>query len=195
MSIENTPRKPGRTPFLVELPLLIGMTLLWGALWRDFAPGNLVFGFLISWALVNLFQLPPVVLSPRFNVWLAFLFLLRFIVDVAAASFSVLYLAVFRGPRTRSAIFAVPLRTDQDLMVTLVGHVLTLIPGSFVVEVDRRSSTLYLHFLNVNTQAEVEKARAGILDIEARLIRVMGTPAELAALNAETATSEEGKKP
>lgn len=195
MSIENTPRKPGRTPFLVELPLLIGMTLLWGALWQDFAPGNLVFGFLISWALVNLFQLPPVVLSPRFNVWLAFLFLLRFIVDVAAASFSVLYLAVFRGPRTRSAIFAVPLRTDQDLMVTLVGHVLTLIPGSFVVEVDRRSSTLYLHFLNVNTQAEVEKARAGILDIEARLIRVMGTPAELAALNAETATSEEGKKP
>ncbi|GAA4369188.1 Na+/H+ antiporter subunit E [Paeniglutamicibacter cryotolerans] len=195
MSTENTGKKPGRTPFRIELPLLIGMTLFWGALWQDFAPGNLVFGFLISWALVNLFRLPPVILSPRFNIWRAFLFLLRFIVDVAAASFSVLFLAVFRGPKTRSAILAVPLRTEQDLMVTAVGHVLTLIPGSFVVEVDRRSSTLYLHFLNVNTPAELEKARAGILDIEARLIRVMGTPAELAALNAETAKPEEGKNP
>lgn len=195
MSEPNKSRSRNRTPFLVELPLLIGMTLVWGALWQDFAPGNLVFGFLISWVLVNLFQLPPVILSPRFNVWRAAVFLLRFIIDVAAASFSVLYLAVFRGPKTRSAIFAVPLRTEQDLMVTAVGHVLTLIPGSFVVEVDRRSSTLYLHFLNINSQADVEKARAGILDIEARLIRVMGTPEELAALNAETASLKEGKKP
>lgn len=194
MSTKNTGKKPKRTPFLIELPLLIGMTLAWGALWQDFAPGNLVFGFLISWALVNLFQLPPVVLSPRFNVWLAFLFLMRFIFDVALASFSVLYLAVFRGAKTRSAVFAVPLRTEQDLMVTAVGHVLTLIPGSFVVEVDRRSSTLYLHFLNVNNAEELEKARAGILDIEARLIRVMGTPQELAALNAEPATAKERKK-
>ena len=94
---------------------------------------------------------------------------------------------MFRGPRTTSAVITVTLRTESDLLVTFVGHTLTLVPGSYVVEVDRRSSTLYLHVLNVNDQAGVEKARAAVLLIEERLIRMMGTTEELAALNAEQA--------
>lgn len=183
-----------------ELPLLVWMVLVWGALWQDFSAGNLVFGLALSLVVVNVFRLPPVILSGRFNIWRAFVFALRFLWDVVLASFEVMYLAVFRGPKTRSAVITVPLRTESDLMVTAVGHVLTLVPGSFVVEVDRRSSTLYLHVLNVNDQADVEKARADVLDIEARLIRMMGSTEELAALNAETQTAppaagtvEEGK--
>lgn len=172
-----------------ELPLLVWMVLVWGALWQDFSPGNLVFGLVLSLLVVNLFQLPPVILSGRFNVLLAVLFALRFLWDVVLASFEVMYLAVVRGPKTKSAVITVSLRTESDLLVTAVGHVLTLVPGSFVVEVDRRSSTLYLHVLNVNDQAGVDKARADVLDIEARLIRMMGSKEELAALNAETKTA------
>ena len=168
-----------------ELPLLAGMMLVWGALWQDFAIGNLVFGLLISLALVRVFRLPPVLLSGRFNVWRAVVFIGAFLRDVTLASFEVLYLAVFRGPRTKSAIITVTLRTESDLLVTFVGHVLTLVPGSYVVEVDRRTSTLYLHVLNVNDEAGVEKARASVMLIEERLIRMMGSKEELAELNAE----------
>ena len=177
-----------RSTLRQEIPLLIGMTLVWGALWQDFAVGNLVFGLLISLLLVRVFRLPPIILSGRFNTWRALVFVLTFLRDVTVASFEVMFLAVFRGPKTRSALITVTLRTESDLLVTFVGHVLTLVPGSYVVEVDRRSSTLYLHVLNVNDQAGVEKARASVMLIEERLIRMMGTKEELAALQAEKST-------
>lgn len=184
-----------------EMPLLVWMVLVWGALWQDFTPGNLVFGLILSLIVVNVFQLPPVILSGRFNVIHALLFLARFLWDVVVASFEVMYLAIFRGPKTKSAVITVCLRTESDLLMTGVGHVLTLVPGSYVVEVDRRSSTLYLHVLNVNTPEDAEQARQDVLDIEARLIRMMGSKNELAALNAEpkhvkgnkTDKNEEGK--
>lgn len=184
---ENGQRQ--RSTLRQEIPLLIGMMLVWGALWQDFAIGNLVFGLLISLLLVRVFRLPPIILSGRFNIWRAVVFVGAFLRDVTLASFEVMFLAVFRGPRTKSAVITVMLRTESDLLVTFVGHVLTLVPGSYVVEVDRRSSTLYLHVLNVNDQADVEKARATVLLIEERLIRMMGTTEELAALNAEKPTT------
>ncbi len=191
---KNESGKRQRATLRQELPLLVWMVLVWGALWQDFAPGNLVFGLLLSLIVVNLFQLPPVILSGRFNVLRALAFAVSFLWDVVRASFEVMFLAVFRGPKTKSAVVAVSLRTESDLMVTAVGHALTLVPGSFVVEVDRRSSTLYLHVLNVKDQAGVEKARADVLDLEAKLIRMMGSKDELAALNAESNEAATGKE-
>ncbi len=95
--------------------------------------------------------------------------------QVVAASLEVSYLALFRRQKTRSSIIAVRLHTDSDLIVTTVGHVLTLIPGSFVVEVDRRSSTLYLHYLNASNAIKVARSRAKIHEIERRVIMAIGS--------------------
>ncbi|MHA7304489.1 Na+/H+ antiporter subunit E [Arthrobacter sp. TMN-49] len=168
-----------------KLPLLVWLVLVWGALWQDFSAGNLVFGALIAMGVSRAFYLPPVELSGRFNVLRAVTFVLWFIKEVVVASFQVLYWALSRGPRIRNAVIAVPLRSTSDLLMTAVGHVLSLIPGSLVVEVDRGTATLYVHAMNVESPAGVEKVRQGIQDIEAGLIRVMGTKEELAALTAE----------
>ena len=174
--------KPG---FWQRIPLLIWLVLVWGALWQNFSLGNLVFGALIAIGVSQAFYLPPVELSGRFNVLRAFAFVLVFLKDVTIASFNVFYLAVVRGPNIRNAVIAVPLRSRSDLMMTATGHVLSLIPGSLVVDVDRATSTLYVHALNVTTPQGVEKVRAEIRHIEAGLIKIMGTRGELAALRAE----------
>lgn len=168
-----------------KLPLLIWLVLVWGALWRDFSAGNLLFGALIAVAVAQAFYLPPIELSGRFNVLRALAFLLWFIKEVTVASFQVLYWAIAKGPRIRNAVIAVPLRSPSDLLMTAVGHVLSLIPGSLVVEVDRGAATLYVHAMNAPTPESVAVVRRGIQDIEARLIQVMGTKGELAALQAE----------
>lgn len=170
-----------------ELPLLVWLVIVWGALWQDFSPGNLLFGALLAVLVARMFYLPPVELSGRFNILHAVPFALRFLGRVAAASIEVMYLAVVRGPRVINAVVAVPLRSHQDLMVTATGHVISLIPGSLVVEVDRSTSTLYLHALNVGTSDEVEKLRREVRSIEAGLIRIMGTPEELEAIRQEAA--------
>jgi multicomponent Na+:H+ antiporter subunit F len=79
-----------------------------------------------------------------------------------------------RGPKVKNAVVAVTLRSHQDLLVTATGHVISLIPGSLVVEVDRSTSTLYLHALNISSAQDVENLRNEVRSIEAALIRIMG---------------------
>lgn len=170
-----------------RLPLLAWLVVVWGALWQDFSPGNLAFGLLIAVGVSSVFYLPPVELGGRLNVLRAVVFALWFLKEVSVASIEVFYWAVVKGPRISNAIVAVPLRSRSDLLMTATGHVLSLIPGSLVVEVDRGTSTLYVHAMNAPTPESVEKVRRGIQDIEARLIRVMGSRADLAALKGEAA--------
>ena len=170
-----------------ELPLLVWLVIVWGALWRDFSPGNLLFGALIAVLVARLFYLPPVELGGRFNVLRAVPFALMFLAKVAAASFQVLYLAVATGPKVISAVVAVPLRSHSDLLVTATGHITALIPGSLVVEVDRSTSTLYIHGINIRNAADAAQLRKDVRNTEAGLIRIMGTQAELSALNQEVA--------
>jgi multicomponent Na+:H+ antiporter subunit E len=112
---------------------------------------------------------------------------LMFLAKVAVASAQILYLAVIRGPQVKNALVAVTLRSHQDLLVTATGHVISLIPGSLVVEVDRSTSTLYLHVLNINSVEDVENFRQEVRSIEAGLIRIMGTREELEAVRLEAA--------
>jgi multicomponent Na+:H+ antiporter subunit E len=186
--MSRVPKRP-RIPFLTELPLLVWLVLLWGALWQDFSAGNLLFGGIISVVVVNLFYLPPVELGGRLNLAAGALFAAKFVYHVAVASFQVLWLAVATGPRIRNAVLAVKLRTRSDLILTATGHAISLIPGSLVVEVDRSTSTLYLHCLNISGQQDAQAFRAQVLRIEADLIRVFGTEEELALVWAENGGS------
>jgi multicomponent Na+:H+ antiporter subunit E len=170
-----------------ELPLLVWLVIVWGALWQNFSPGNLLFGALIAVLVARMFYLPPVELGGRFSILHAVPFAVVFLGRVVAASFQLFWLAVARGPRISNAVVAVPLRSRSDLMVTATGHVISLIPGSLVVEVDRSTSTLYIHGINVGTEEAVRKLRKEVRDTEAGLIRIMGTKDELAALKQETA--------
>ncbi|UPO76088.1 Na+/H+ antiporter subunit E [Arthrobacter sp. Helios] len=178
-------RKHPRIPLLKELPLIIWLVLLWGALWQDFSLGNLVFGAIIAFVVTNIFYLPPVDLSGRFNIIYALGFGVRFLYKLVVASFQVLWLAIAHGPNIRNAVVAVKLRSHSDLLVTATGHSLSLIPGSLVVEVDRSTSTLYLHCLGVDTQEAAEKVRDDVRATESWLIRAMGTKEDLALVRAE----------
>jgi multicomponent Na+:H+ antiporter subunit E len=174
-----------RIPLITELPLVIWLVLVWGALWQDFGPGNLVFGALIAYVVVNLFYLPPVELTGRFNVLWVVPFLGRFLYELVTASLQVFWLAVSKGPSLRNAVVAVELRSSSDFLVTATGHAISLIPGSLVLEVDRSTSTLYLHCLNVADDAGADAIRRNVRATEAWLIRIMGSSADLAALRAE----------
>lgn len=187
--MSQTTRHRRKLNFLQKLPLLIWLVVVWGALWQDFSAGNLLFGALISLGVTHAFYLPPIELSGRFNVLRALVFMLWFMKQVTIASFHVLHWAIVKGPRIRNAVIAVPLRSPSDLLMTAVGHVLSLIPGSLVVEVDRGSATLYVHAMNAPTPESIVLVREGIQDIEARLIKVMGSKAELVALKSEQAGS------
>ncbi|MHA7189195.1 Na+/H+ antiporter subunit E [Arthrobacter sp. MDT2-16] len=174
-----------RIPLITELPLVVWLVLVWGALWHDFGVGNLAFGAILAYVVVNFFYLPPVELTGRFNVLWLIPFLGRFFLKLVTASAEVFWLALTRGSRLRNAVVAVTLRSHSDFLVTATGHAISLIPGSLVLEVDRSTSTLYLHCLNVASADDAAAIRRDVRATEAWLIRIMGSRDDLAALRAE----------
>jgi len=169
----------------IELPLIVWLVLVWCALWGRFDAANVLFGLLLSVLIVRAFRLPSVRLSGRFHLMRALVFTGWFVWQVVKGSCGVLWVALRQGRGVHNAIVEVPLRTREDLMITAVGHVASLIPGSLVLEVDRRHGVLFLHVLNVRDEAAADRFRADVVEIERRLIHVMGTREEMELLRSE----------
>jgi multicomponent Na+:H+ antiporter subunit E len=79
-------------------------------------------------------------------------------------------------------VIAVPLRTDDDLIMTHVGVTASLIPGSLVIEADRDRRILYLHVLGVSSDRDVERQRESVLRCERRIVMALGSRAQVEAV-------------
>lgn len=167
---------------LHELPLLIGLVLLWMMLWQTVSLLSFVSGLIVAFTVMRLFYLPPVELAGRFNVWWALRYLGFFLWQLAVASCQVAWLAVRPGPPPKTSIIAVRLHTRSDFILTMVGLTTSLIPGSLVADIDRFDSTLYLHVLNTPTQKEITKMRRDALHIERLLVMAVGSREEMRVL-------------
>jgi multicomponent Na+:H+ antiporter subunit E len=166
-----------------QLPLLVALVLLWSLLWGAFTWLNLVTGIILGILVMRVFYLPPVELSGRFHPWWFLVFLGRFFADLVVASVQVAALAL--GPRrvTSNSIISVQLLTRSDFIMTITAIVLSLIPGSFIVEVDRDRGILYLHVIDTVDLDDVEQERVKVLAIEKRIVRALGSRADLERLS------------
>lgn len=177
--------KRPKTPLKLELPLIAFLAFVWMALWQQFDLGTFIIGLVYATIIVRIFYLPPLRGTGRINVFWGLIFTVRFLAKMVAASFQVSWVVLRRGPTVRNRIISVQLRSHDDLMVTLVGHSLALVPGSLVVDVDRTTATLYLHCLGVTDDHGAEKIRQDALRTEALLIRTCGNRSDLAVVKAE----------
>lgn len=181
---EVSRREVGRR-FWRQLPLLVGLVLLWMVLWGQFTWLSLLTGLVVANVVVRVFYLPPVELSGRLNVWYTLLFLVHFFGDVAVASFQVAFQALSPKPIPPSSVIGIQLRTRSDLVMTLDAIAMSLVPGSLVVEADRERSILYLHTFGTETQDDVEAMRRKVLVVEARIVRAVGSREDLERIRGE----------
>ncbi|MFJ4223569.1 Na+/H+ antiporter subunit E [Microbacterium sp. NPDC089695] len=176
----------------VQLPFLAWLVVLWMLLWSQFTVLAFLTGLVVAVFVTRVFRLPTVELSGRVNVWYAGILVVQFLFAMLSGAISVT-LQVFdfrRLPGT--AIVAVPLRYADDLMMTHVSVVSSLIPGSLIVEADRDRRILYLHVIGVRSLDDVEKQREGVLRWERRIVRALGAPAQYRALKADERAAKGG---
>lgn len=172
-----------------------GLVLLWMLLWGSFDWLGLVTGVLLAALVSVVFYLPPVQLSGRLNPWRTVLFFLRLLLDIVSASVQVAALALAPRYRPGNAILAVPLRTRSDLILTWTAIATSIVPGSLVVDIDRVTSTLYLHVLNLHTLEQVERFRETVFATESRIVHAFGSREDLERLRVCAAATETSGKP
>jgi multicomponent Na+:H+ antiporter subunit E len=165
-----------------QLPLLAWLVLVWMLLWGTWSWANLISGTVLAVAVTVVLPLPPVVGGTRVNPVGLLVFLGHFVVDLVFSAAQVAWQTIRPGGIRRSAIIQVQMRTDSDLLLTIVAESLTLVPGSVVIDMDRERRRLALHVLHVRDLADVERRRAAVLAEEERVVRAFGSAAEIAAL-------------
>jgi multicomponent Na+:H+ antiporter subunit E len=165
-----------------QLPLLVWLVLVWMLLWGTWSWANLISGTVLALVVTVLLPLPPVVGGIRFRPLGLLAFVGYFSVDLVRSAALVAWQTLRPGGIGHSAIISVQMRTDSDLLLTIVAESLTLVPGSVVIDMDRQRRTLSLHILHVRDLADVERRRAAVLAEEERVVRAFGSPEEIAAL-------------
>lgn len=75
------------------------------------------------------------------------------------------------------------LRVRTDLNLALTAELLSLVPGTLIVEVDRDAGVLYVHVLDVRSPADLTDSRDRVLAVEERIVRAVGSDAELRQLS------------
>lgn len=169
--------------------LLIGV-VVWCTIWGRLDPLTILGGVLVSFLIVVLFPLPVIRFKGKVRPWgLAKLVVLT-LYDLVKSSIWVAGLALNLRKTVRSAIVTVDLRTSSDLLIAMIVELVGLVPGSVVIQVDRATSTLHVHILDVDSVDELPEAYEGVRIVERRVIRAFGSDEELAAIAGEPRADE-----
>ncbi|MFC6017269.1 Na+/H+ antiporter subunit E [Plantactinospora solaniradicis] len=182
--------RPDRRRFRDHLFTVAWLVAVWSLLWGEFSLGNLIGGALVAMVVLVFMPLPRVTFGGRLRPLALAALAAWFVIELLVASVQVAWVAVRPGAAPRNAIIAVRLRVRSDLNLTLTAEVLSLVPGTLIVEADRDTGTLYVHVLDVRGAGHLAESRARILALEARLVRAVGSAAELRLLSSPDSEPE-----
>ncbi len=172
---EGRPRtRPSRLT-LMQWPVILWLTVVWVALWGTISPMTVIGGVIVAVVVCLVFPLPRLNMDlhvrPLRLVWLV----VRFLADVVAASIHVARVTLRFRREPLNAVVEIDLRTDSDFVLTVVAQMVSLVPGSLVVEARRATHTLFLHVLDVRDQGGVDEMRAAVMALERRVVLAFGT--------------------
>nr|WP_315268408.1 Na+/H+ antiporter subunit E [Microbacterium lemovicicum] len=177
-----TPQVSGARLLWRQLPFLLWLVALWMLLWGQFTIVALVTGLVVAVFVTRVFRLPPVELSGRVNLWYGLVFVLSFLWALVRGSLTVAWQVLNPTAYPGTAIIAVPLQTDDDLIMAHVAVTASLIPGSLIVESDRDRRILYLHVIGVKDREAVEEQRRSVRRWESRIVLAVGSKAQVEQL-------------
>jgi multicomponent Na+:H+ antiporter subunit E len=174
---------PARTRWRDQITAVAVLVTVWTLLWGVFSWADLISGLVVSAVVLVAFPLPPVTFAGRPHPLGLLHLAWRFLTDLLVASAQLAVLAFRFGHQPRSAIIRVPLRVPSDLILTLTGEAVSLVPGSLIVDTDQASTTLYIHVIAVSDRDAVEQFRHTVYEVEARIVRAIGSDAEIRMLD------------
>ncbi|MFE1646292.1 Na+/H+ antiporter subunit E [Microbacterium sp. P01] len=177
------------TQFWRQIPFFVWLVALWMLLWGQFTVLAFLTGVIVAIFVTRVFRLPPVELSGRVNLWYGLVFVVRFLADLILGSLTVAWQVLDARRQPGAGVIAVPLVTDDDLIMTHTAVTASLIPGSLVLETDRERRILYLHVIGLRTMADVEKQRKAVRSWERRIVMAVGSRAQVAQIRDAAAAS------
>lgn len=168
-----------------RLPVVVTLTGLWMLLWGSVGPLTIVGGVLVSLLVTTVFPFPPVMWKGRFRPWASVVLLAVFLGELLVASAQVAWIAIRPAAPPRGAVIRVDLITRSEFLLTITAELISLVPGSLLVELDSERGQLWLHLLDGDSPEKIERARSNARAQERRVLAALGSETDIAACRAE----------
>lgn len=165
-------------PRLVPMSVLL-MAGVWLFLWGDFAPFGIVSGIVLAWLIKAQFPLPPVYWPGRLRFFGSIRLVYGLLHDLVISSWRLVRLAIDPRAKLKPGIVKVEQFTDVDLYQVQIAEMISLVPGTVVVELVSSPRRLYLHVIDMDEEHEAESIREMATEIERRVLRAFGSKDEI----------------
>ena len=172
---------------MIEFCLL----LLWIAEW----PTRRFFFNIPAWVIGIVFPLPPIFWQGRFRPWGFIVLVAHELRDLVVSSIRLVGLAFHRKVELNAGIVRVDLHSDDDLYQVAVAELISLVPGTVVVEVVRHPRRLYLHCIDLVGENPVQRIHTMVDGVEQRVLHAFGSTEEIAAFEESLNHSPEVSEP
>lgn len=134
------------------------LAVVWAAITGDFAPGNLVLGFVLGF--VVLLGSRRAIGSADYARRLLHVLglVLYFLWELILSNFRVASDVLRPRLSLRPGVVAIPLDARTDVEIVLLANLLTVTPGSLSLDVSPDRRTLYLHVMDFDNVETVQRS-------------------------------------
>ncbi len=168
------------------------LAVVWVLLWGEASLLNILYGLVLGWLVTVVFWLAPIRYYGRVRLWGVVRLVLAQLRDLAVASVQLAAVALRPRLNIRPGIVKVRLASNSDLYQVAVAELISVVPGTLVVETVRRPRLLYLHVFDLPDARAVRHQRSHALQIEERVIRAFGSDHEVQAADVRAAERRKG---
>lgn len=155
-------------PFFV-----VWLVVMWIMLMGEISWANFFGGLAVALGIVLLLPLPAMPISNLSIHWGALVMLiLKWFWDLAKASVKVAWLALRPQDPPKTAILSVPMRVQNDLVLSFATVLYNLQPGGSVTDIDIANRMWTVHILDAHSPEAVKNEIENVAELERNLIRV-----------------------
>lgn len=151
---------------------VLWLTAVWVVLWESYDLMAFVGGIVVGSLLVYVLPGDDRRGFDAFRPYWVARFLLLFFWQVLQANAIVSWEVLTPTDRVKEGIIAVPVPGASDTVVTLLANVISLTPGTLIIEVDHDPTVLYVHLLHLR---DVEQARLDLFRLERAIVLAFGS--------------------
>lgn len=167
-----------------RLPEVLWLLAVWLMLWGSLEPLIVLYGVVVSVAVVGFFALPLIESKPAIRPLRLTALIGYLAVDLVKSSVQIGWQAIRHGRRIRAAVIRVPLQTDAEAVIVLLANLCSFGPGKVVLQIDRRGGCFYVYGFPARDAAQRERMYDEIMLLQRAVLRAFAPADEVRALRA-----------
>lgn len=154
----------------LRVGVLVALATVWTLLWGDYSLATGLSGLLLAAAIVTVLPLPPVAVQGRLRVVSLLVLTTQVAWLLLVSSFQVAWLAIRPSPPPRGAVLRVQLSIKSDLVLVLAANIVSMLPGSLVLEIDQARRVIYCHTIDAGSPDAVQAFYRQVAKVERLLV-------------------------